>query len=59
MPADNGRKHLLGVANRTVGYAAAGLVSAALAQKQRRTTIVFGLGMGIAIASRRKSVDVY
>jgi hypothetical protein len=43
------RKHLLGVANRTVGYAAAGLISAALAQKQSRTTIVFGLGMGVAI----------
>src|SRR5207244_350948 len=31
------RKHLLGVANRTIGYALAGLVSAATAQKQSRT----------------------
>jgi hypothetical protein len=43
------RKYLLGVANRTIGYALAGLVSAAAAQKQSRTVLLFGVGMGVAI----------
>jgi hypothetical protein len=43
------RKHLLGVVNRTIGYAFAGLVSAAVARKEDRTTLVFSVGMGIAL----------
>jgi hypothetical protein len=43
------RKYLLGVANRTIGYALAGLVSAAAAQEQSRTALLFGVGMGVAI----------
>lgn len=45
------RKHLLGVANRTIGYALAGLVSAASAQQQSRTALLFGVGMGVAIGA--------
>jgi hypothetical protein len=45
------RKHLLGIANRTIGYALAGLVSAAAAQKQSRTALLFGVGMGVAIGA--------
>ncbi len=45
------RKHLLGVANRTIGYAVAGLVSAVMAQNQSRSTLLFGVGMGIAIGA--------
>jgi hypothetical protein len=52
------RKHLLGVANRTIGYALAGLVSAAMAQQQSRTTILFGLGMGVAIGAISAVVGV-
>ena len=43
------RKHLLGVANRTIGYALAGLVSAAAAQQLSRTAILFGVGVGVAL----------
>jgi hypothetical protein len=43
------RKHLLGVLNRTVGYAAAGLVSALIAGQRNRQALVFGLAMGAAI----------
>ncbi len=52
------RKHSLGVANRTVGYAVAGLVSAAMAQKQDPTTRVFAVGMGIAIGAISAVVGV-
>jgi hypothetical protein len=45
------RKHLLGVANRTIGYALAGLVSAAVAQKQSRTVLLFSVGMGVALGA--------
>jgi hypothetical protein len=45
------RKHLLGVANRTIGYALAGLVSAAVAQQRSRTALLFGVGMGVAIGA--------
>jgi hypothetical protein len=45
------RKHLLGVANRTIGYALAGLVSATVAQKQSRTALLFGVGMGVALGA--------
>jgi hypothetical protein len=45
------RKHLLGVANRTIGYALAGLVSTAAAQEQSRTAVLFGVGMGVAIGA--------
>ena len=45
------RKHLLGVANRTIGYALAGLVSAAAAQQRSRTALLFGVGMGVAIGA--------
>jgi hypothetical protein len=45
------RKHLLGVANRTIGYALAGLVSAAATEQQSRTTLLFGVGMGVAIGA--------
>ena len=34
------------MANRTIGYALAGLVSAAAAQQQSRTALLFGVGMG-------------
>jgi hypothetical protein len=43
------RKHLVGVANRTIGYALAGLVSAAAAQIESRTTLLFSVGMGVAL----------
>jgi hypothetical protein len=43
------RKHVLGVINRTLGYAVAGLVSAAVTQQQSRTTVLFGIAMGTAI----------
>jgi len=43
------RKHLLGVANRTVGYALAGLVSALLTHRQNRGALLFGVGAGVAI----------
>jgi hypothetical protein len=45
------RKHLLGVVNRTIGYALAGLVSAAAAQQQNRTVLRFGVGMGVALGA--------
>ena len=45
------RKHLLGVVNRTIGYALAGLVSAAAAQQHSRTALLFGVGMGVAIGA--------
>jgi hypothetical protein len=43
------RKHLLGVANRTVGYAAAGLLSGLVAQRQNYDALLFGIGAGVAI----------
>ena len=43
------RKHLFGVVNRTIGYALAGVVSAAAVQQLSRTTLLFGVGMGVAI----------
>ena len=52
------RKHSLGVANRTVGYALAGLVSAAMAKNQSRTTIFFSVGMGVAIGAISALVGV-
>jgi hypothetical protein len=45
------RKHLFGVVNRTIGYALAGVVSAAAAQEVSRTAILFGVGMGVAIGA--------
>jgi len=45
------RKHLLGVVNRTIGYALAGLVSAAAAQNHSRTVLLFSAGMGVAIGA--------
>lgn len=45
------RKHLLGVANRAIGYALAGLVSAAIAQEHSRTALLFGVAMGVAIGA--------
>jgi hypothetical protein len=45
------RKHLLGVANRTIGYALAGVISAAVAQKLSRTAIVFVVGIGVTIGA--------
>jgi hypothetical protein len=44
-------KHMLGVVNRTIGYALAGLVSAAMARMHDRTALLFGVGMGIAIGA--------
>ena len=35
------RKHLIGVVNRTIGYALAGLISAVVAQEQNRTAMLF------------------
>jgi len=52
------RKHFLGVANRTIGYAVAGLVSAVMAQKEGRTTLVFGVGVGVAIGAVSAVVGV-
>ena len=45
------RKHLLGVANRTIGYTIAGVVSAAVAQKLNRTAILFAVGIGVALGA--------
>jgi hypothetical protein len=45
------RKHLFGVANRTIGYALAGVVSAVAAQKLSRTAMLFAVGMGVAIGA--------
>jgi hypothetical protein len=44
-------KHLLGVANRTIGHALAGLVSAAVAHEHGPTVLWFGIEMGVAIGS--------
>jgi hypothetical protein len=52
------RKHLLGVVNRTVGYALAGLVSAVVAQEQNRTAMLFSVGMGVAIGAISASMGV-
>jgi hypothetical protein len=43
------RKHLIGVINRTIGYAFAGLISAAATQRLSRTALLFSVGMGVAI----------
>ena len=53
------RKHLLGVANRTIGYALAGLVSAAAAQQHSRTALLFGVGMGVAIGAISALMGVF
>lgn len=54
------RKHLLGVANRTIGYALAGLVSAAAAAQQHsRTALLFGVGMGVAIGAISALMGVF
>jgi hypothetical protein len=53
------RKMLLGVANRTIGYALAGLVSAAAAQQHSRTALRFGVGMGVAIGAISALMGVY
>jgi hypothetical protein len=53
------RKHLLGVANRTIGYALAGLVSAATAQQHSRTALLFGVGMGVAIGAISALMGVF
>jgi hypothetical protein len=45
------RKHLFGVAIRTVGYALAGVLSAAAALNVNRTAILFGVGIGVAIGA--------
>jgi hypothetical protein len=45
------RMHLLGVANRTIGYALAGVLSAAAAQQHDRTALLFCVGMGVAIGA--------
>lgn len=42
--------NLLGVANRTVGYALAGVVSAVVAQQLSQTAMIFGISIGVAIA---------
>jgi hypothetical protein len=52
------RRHLIGVANRTIGYALAGLVSAAMAQQQSRTALFFAVGMGVAIGAISALVGV-
>ena len=43
------RKHLLGVVNRTIGHAFAGLISAVVAQQEDRATLVFSVAMGVAL----------
>src|SRR4029077_16627076 len=53
------RKHLLGVVNRTIGYALAGLVSAAAAQQHSRTALLFGVGMGVAIGAISALMGVF
>ena len=52
------RKHLLGVANRTIGYAVAGFVSAVVAQEQNRTAMLFGVGMGVTLGAISASIGV-
>ena len=42
-------KELLGVLNRTIGYAAAGLLSGLLIHMPRRDALLFGLGVGVAV----------
>jgi hypothetical protein len=42
-------KHLLGVVNRTLGYALAGLLSGFIAHQHDRGAMLFGLAMGAAI----------
>jgi hypothetical protein len=45
------RKHLLGVANRTIGYALAGVMSGAVAGQQVEGGLLFGFGAGVAIGA--------
>jgi hypothetical protein len=45
------RKHSIGVVNRTIGYALAGVVSAVAAQKVSRTALLFAVGAGVAIGA--------
>jgi hypothetical protein len=52
------RKHMLGVANRTIGYAVAGFVSAVVAQDLNRTTMLFGIGMGVTLGAISASIGV-
>ena len=53
------RKHLLGVANRTVGYVLAGLLSAAVAHEQGWRALWFGVGMGVAIGGISALMGVF
>jgi hypothetical protein len=39
-------QHLIGVVNRAIGYALAGIVSAAVAHEQKRTEMLFGVAIG-------------
>jgi hypothetical protein len=52
------RKHLLGVAQRTIGYALAGLVSAAAARNYSRTVLLFSVGMGVALGANTTLIGV-
>jgi hypothetical protein len=52
------RTHLLGVANRTIVYALAGLVSAAAARNYSRTVLLFAVGMGVAIRANSTLIGV-
>jgi hypothetical protein len=51
-------KHLLGVVNRTIGYAFAGLISAWMAQSHDRRELLFGVGMGVAIGAISAALGV-
>jgi hypothetical protein len=44
-------KHMLGVVNRMIGYALAGLISAWMVHAHDRTELLFGVGMGVAIGA--------
>jgi len=44
-------KHMLGVVNRTIGYALSGLISAWIAHSQDRTELLFGVGMGVGLGA--------
>jgi hypothetical protein len=44
-------KHMLGVVNRTVGYALAGLISAWMVHAQDRTELLFGVSMGVGLGA--------
>jgi hypothetical protein len=44
-------KHILGVVNRMIGYALAGLISAWLTHSHDRTELLFSVGMGVALGA--------